>query len=253
MKDFWHKIASVVIVFIFWILIWEIASLLVGQKVLLPSPIDVCKTLALLCTKASFWLPILNSSLRIFLGFLGALFIGTILAIVSYKFKPVELVLRPFMTMVKAVPVASFIILALIWINSDNLSLFIALLMALPQIYCNILTGLIASNKELIEMAKIYHVSFGSILKGIVFPALFPYLKTCCSVALGLCYKAGIAAEVIGLPKGTVGENIYNAKIYLMTPELFAWTIAIVLVSVAIDKLFMFLLGKLTEKVELKW
>ena len=41
------------------------------------------------------------------------------------------------------------------------------------------------------------------------------------------------AAEVIALSSGSIGEKLYNAKIYFQTADLFAWTAAIVLISAA--------------------
>ena len=61
---------------------------------------------------------------------------------------------------------------------------------------------------------------------------------TCaCRLACGLCWKSGVAAEVIGLPSGSIGERLYDAKIYLNTGEVLAWTLVIVLISLACEKL----------------
>ena len=73
---------------------------------------------------------------------------------------------------------------------------------------------------------------------------VMPYATTACKLGLGLCWKAGIAAEVIGIPTGSIGEKLYKAKVYLETPDLFAWTIVIIAVSVGFEKIFMFILKK---------
>lgn len=138
--------------------------------------------------------------------------------------------------------VASFIILILIWVPSRNLSFIISFLIALPVIYTNVLYGIENTNKELLEMAEVFRVSPGKRIWYIYMSETLPYLRAACSVSLGLCWKAGVAAEVIGIPSGSVGEKLYEAKIYLQTPELFAWTLTIILLSVWFEKIFLFII-----------
>ena len=59
-----------------------------------------------------------------------------------------------------------------------------------------------------------------------------------------------MAAEVIGLPKGSIGERLYQAKIYLDTPDLFAWTAVIILVSLVFERVFLRLLDAGLARLE---
>ena len=149
------------------------------------------------------------------------------------------------MVTVKSIPVASFIILALIWLSSAQLSSFISYLMVLPILYTAILSGIRNIDPQMLEMADVFHLSWRRRLLFLWIPQIKPYLLSGCSVALGLSWKAGIAAEIIGLPDGTIGEALYNSKIYLCTVDLFAWTVIIVLISVLFEKLFMALLRQI--------
>ena len=79
----------------------------------------------------------------------------------------------------------------------------------------------------------------GRRVKAIWLPAVLPAFRQGCSVALGICWKSGVAAEVIGLPNGSIGDALYRAKITLSTGELFAWTFVIILLSAAFEKLFL--------------
>ena len=144
----------------------------------------------------------------------------------------------------KATPVASFIILCLIWIPSRNLSVFISFLMVFPVVYTNILEGIRQTDKQLLEMADSFGAGVGKKLQFIYLSQVMPYAVTACKLGLGLCWKAGIAAEVIGIPAGSIGEKLYKAKVYLETPDLFAWTIVIIAVSVGFEKIFMFVLRR---------
>ncbi len=171
------------------------------------------------------------------------------LAALSAVSRTVKALISPLMRLLKAVPVASFIILALLWIKSANLSVLISFVMVLPVIYTNVLQGIESADKKLLEMAKVYRMKPSKQFRYIYLPSVMPALTAGCSVALGFSWKSGIAAEVIGIPTGSIGEKLYEAKLYLMTGELFAWTLVIVLLSVLFEKLVMLLIHKLAQKL----
>ena len=143
---------------------------------------------------------------------------------------------------------ASFIILALVWLDSRQLPLFIAALMALPVVYRNVLEGIRGTSRELLEMARVFRVPFSRRLRGVDLPQVLPYFRAAADTALGLSWKAGTAAEVIGLCSSTIGEQLYTAKVYFQTADLFAWTAVIVLLSVLFEGLFLRGVDALTER-----
>jgi len=148
------------------------------------------------------------------------------------------------MLAIRSVPVASFIILVLVWFSSKTLSVLIAFLMVLPIIYSGVLTGISTCDRQLTEMARVFRLSNARSIRYIYLPQVIPFFRSGCGSALGLCWKAGIAAEVIGMPVGSIGEKLQQAKVYLDTPDLFAWTLVIVLVSLLFERIFMLLLNK---------
>ena len=231
-----------------WLLVWQLGSMVLGQALLLPSPLSALRCLLGLAVTADFWKTIAWSTLRIFGGFLAACVTASILAVPAYRFRRFREFLAPAVAAVKAVPVASFIILALVWLRGDQLSFFIAFLMVFPPVYLGVLTGIGQVDRKLLEMARAYHVPLGRQARYLYLPAIAPHFRSAVSLGLGLCWKAGIAAEVIGLPEGSMGEELYMAKVYFETPELFAWTAVIVAVAVVFEKLFLrvtdILLGK---------
>lgn len=234
----------------FWIFIWEMISRIVGEEILLVSPISTfLRLLELMGEKEFFYVVILSFS-KIALGFIIAFIIGLILSVISYNKKVIKVLIEPLMAMIQSIPVASFIILSLLWIKSENLSIFISFLMVIPIIYRNMLKGIENVNKELLEMAVVFKVSNIKKWRYIYAQSIKPFLISACSVGLGLCFKAGIAAEVIGISKGTLGEKLYEAKIYLYTRDLFAWTVVIVLISVIFQKIFLKLLDIIFLKLE---
>lgn len=231
---------------VFWLIVWEIMARYIGQEILLVSPVTVLLTFFKLSLTPAFWNSILFSFSRIILGFTLALMAGIILAAISSACVYIRELLKPLMAVIKATPVASFIILILIWISSRNLSIIISFLMVLPVIYSNILQGIEGTDSQLLEMSCIFRISRFRRIRYIYFYQLLPYFKTACSLSLGLCWKAGVAAEVIGIPDGSIGEKLYESKIYLQTAELFAWTLTIILLSVGFEKIFLILTDKFT-------
>ena len=154
------------------------------------------------------------------------------------------------MQLVKATPVASFIILALVWVSGSSLSVLISFLMVLPVLYSAVRTGIGSADRQLLEMAQVFRLPLGRRLRAVWLPAVLPAFRQGCSVALGICWKSGVAAEVIGLPDGSIGDALYRAKNYPFPPgELFAWTFVIILLSAVFEKLFLALLDKAVAAV----
>ena len=230
-----------------WLIIWEAAARFIGQEILLVSPVTVLSRFFQLAASVEFVKAVFFSFIRIIGGFFCALIAGTLLAWAGSFFPWIKEMAAPVMAAVKAAPVASFIILILLWVPSRNLSFAISFLIVLPVIYTNVLYGIENIDKELLEMAKVFRVSGSRRFRYIYMPEVMPHFRAACSVALGLCWKAGIAAEVIGIPSGSIGEKLYEAKIYLQTPDLFAWTLTIILMSICFEKFFLFIVDKVTE------
>lgn len=219
--------------------VWQTGAMLLGESLLLVTPIAVVKRLFTLLVEPDFISAVGFSFLRIIAGFLLALVAASVLAAVAGRFRLVEVMLWPFIVTIKSVPVASFIILCLIWLSSKSLSIFISFLMVLPIIYTNLLQGIKSIDVKMLEMANLFRVSWLKRLKYIFLPHIKPFLISASSVAIGLSWKSGIAAEVIGIPAGSIGEKLYEAKVYLSTGDLFAWTVVIVALSIIFEKLFL--------------
>ena len=242
MKNKYFTTAAVIL---FWLAVWQFCSNKIASHILFASPLQVAEALFRLIGSQDFWEAILFSTQRIASGFFLALVCGILLAVLSAASRLFRLLLTPLIRLMKAVPVVSFVILALLWIKSKNLSILIAFVMVLPVIYTNVLQGIDGTDKKLLEMAAVFRMTALNKVRYIYIPSMLPALVSACSVSLGFCWKSGIAAEVIGLPTGSIGEKLYEAKLYLMTGELFAWTAVIVLVSVVFEKLVMILIRKL--------
>ena len=235
---------------VFWLAVWQIASMVIHQDLFLVSPVRVVVRLGQLVTEGFFWSSIANSLLRIGGGFLLAVVSGVVLGALAARFRRVQELLAPLMLAVKSIPVASFIILALMLFSSRHLAVLISFLIVLPVIYTNVLAGIRSADRQLLEMARVFRIPAARRIRYIYLPQVLPYFLSACTVALGLSWKAGVAGEVIGMPEGSIGEQLQQAKIYLNTPDLLAWTVVIVLVSLGFEKLFLALIRRAAKRLE---
>lgn len=227
---------------VFWIALWQAGSMALHSEILLASPLSVGRCLILLLGEGTFWRRIWFSFGRIASGFFAAAGLGILLSAAARRISLVKDLLALPVAALKATPVASFVVLVLIWLPSRNLSVLISFIMAFPIVYTNLLEGFENLDGKLLEMAQVFAMPVGKKLYYLYFAGLLPYFRSACAVAIGMSWKAGIAAELIGIPGGSIGESLYNAKIYLETPSLFAWTIVIITVSVLFEKGFCFCL-----------
>lgn len=225
----------------FWLAVWEIASLLIGEELFLPPPISVLEALVASAVDLSFWSAVLFTIERIILGFIISLSSAVILAFLSYRWRILGILLEPIVKVVRATPVASIVILILVWVRSRNLSVVISFMMVFPVVYQNVLKGLCDTDRNLIEMADAYRIRTLKRIRYIYLPYLVPYLESAISISLGLAWKSGIAAEVIGLPDGSIGERVYEAKIYLSMPDLFASTVTVIILAFVFERVFLYL------------
>ncbi len=234
----------------FALLLWQIAAAAVDQRILLVSPVEVLMRMTSIWRIEGFLSSIWFSFYHIAGGFLLALVTGTVLAALSGRFAWIETALWPFMITVKTVPVASFVVICLIWLSAQNLSVFISFLIVLPVVYGNVLEGIKSEDKKMLEVGRVFGIPFFKRILYIHMPQLKPFILSACATSLGMSWKAGVAAEIIGTPDGSIGKQLYYAKIYLDTDDLLCWTLIIVIISVAFEKLFILLVRRLYARLE---
>ena len=232
---------------LFALAIWQIASMAVGYEILLASPLSVLKTLAQIAVQDTFWTTVLTSSLRISAGFALAFVIGLVLGVLASRFEWVRTLLWPFMLTIKSVPVASFIVLSLIWLTSAKLATFVVFMATLPVVYNNVLQGLGSVDQAQKEAAQMLHAGWLRTVRSVMIPGIKPYLLSAASTGCGMAFKAGVAAEVVALVAGSIGEQIYMSKVYFETAGLFAWTLVIIIISFVFEKLFTLILKGLIK------
>lgn len=248
-RNRWIKVAEIGGAAAFWLIVWDLLSLLVGQEILLPSPLRVAEAAVGVMADPHFWRIVALSVVRILLGFLAALATGCLLAVLTVKFRVCRVLLTPLLKLVRAAPVASFIILALVWIADGQVPAFIAFLMVVPIVWANVAQGIEQTDRQLLEMASVYRIGRWRTFFNIWVPSVMPYLMAACTTGLGFAWKSGVAAEVICRPEFSIGKQLNDAKAYLETPEVFVWTATVILLSVLFEKLFV----KLAAMLQKRW
>lgn len=231
-KRNWYKKALIALVYL---AVWEAASLLVGRELLLPSPFATLARLFALLFKADTWAFAGLSLLRIMGGYLLGVCSGVLLAILTARSRFAEELLSPLRSVVKATPVTSFILLALLWLSSGLVPLFISFLMTLPMVWATTAEAILQTDKRLVEMGRVFGLSRWRIVRKIYVPSILPQFLASCTTALGFAWKSGVAAEIIALPRQSIGYRLYESKLRIETVDLFAWTLLVIALSMLLE------------------
>lgn len=232
----WQNAGRRTAIIIFWLAVWQLASSLIDNAIMLAGPWEVGKALVRETAQSDFWRTLSASLVRIGSGFAAGVILGIFLAALSAGFRLLEELLAPAIALLKAVPVASFVVLLLIWWGAGRLSAIISFLVVFPNIYINVLEGIRSTDRRLLEMAEVFRLPFINRLFYIYRPALKPFLDSALKLSLGMSWKSGVAAEVIGMAEYSIGGQLYLSKIYLDTAGVLAWTAAAVLLSWLFEK-----------------
>ena len=217
--------------------VWKIGAAAAGAEVILPGPLVALRALRTVLGSPAFLPALQATALRGLFAFLVSAVLGLFLGVLAGLYDSIRSLLRPLVITIKSTPVMSFILLALIWFPSGFVPVFVAILMAFPIIYENVAAGLRAVDPRLIQMARVYRVERRRILSTILLPGLFAFFFAGAKTALGIIWKAVIAAEILSRPEAAVGSAMYEAKIYIETASVIAWTLIAVLLSGASELL----------------
>ncbi|MBE6955862.1 MAG: ABC transporter permease subunit [Ruminococcaceae bacterium] len=229
---------------LFWLAVWQLAAMRVDSILFLPTPLQVLRRLAALTATAAFWQTALFSLLRVALGMLLGTLLGVVLGALTCAFRWADTILSPAVSVIRATPVASFILLVFLWTDKGQVPVIIAALMVLPIVYGNVTRGIRETDPKLLELAHVYRFSRWKTVRLIILPSVRPYFFSAVTTAMGLAWKSGVAAEALCWPKLAIGTQIYNTKLYFETPDLFAWTLVVILLSLGLERLIALLVRR---------
>jgi len=241
------KILTPIIITAIWLIIWQGVYLIVNNSLVVCAPLDVLKRIFILSQTKVFWFDVCSSVVRIVIGFILGVFAGLFMAFIS-SINFAEKLFSPLKLIIRATPIASFIMLAWIWLDRENIPVFVSFLMVVPVIWGNVSTGIKNIGKNYKELAKVYNIKKSRQIKYIYFPGVLPYFTSALCTCAGLVWKAGVAAEVLCQPKNSIGTNLFYAKSILETLDVFAWTTVIIIISLLLEWIIKYVLKKLEKK-----
>ena len=226
----------------FWLAVWVLVAALVAQPLILPGPGAVALALLRLVCDGGAWAILAGSGARILGGLVFAAVCGGVLAGISSRSRAFARLVAPALSFVKATPVACVVVLLLIWLGSARVSIAAVFLMALPGVYFSLVEGLSQVDKPLEQMFRLHGVRGWRLFCAHTWREVLPFVLSCARAVIGMSWKAGVAAELIGMAVGTVGERIYQAKLLIETADLLAWTVLVVAASWACERVLVWLL-----------
>ena len=230
------RLTRLAVAAVFWLGLWSFTAWRMEQPLLLPMPHRVAICLWGLMKSADFWSAAGASLLRVLLGLALAVSLGCVLAVLTERYEWLNALFSPLLSLIRSVPVASFILLAVLWMGRDRVPVFIVVLMALPVVWSNVAAGIHTADPALLEMSRAYGFSGWRRFRRVWLPSVMPHFLSACRTALGLAWKAGVAAEVLTVPAQSIGRMLYTTKQNLEVEELFAWTAVVVVLSLIIEQ-----------------
>ena len=236
-RNRWKAACRILVPLVFWLAVWQFAALRVGRELLLPAPVAVWRSLTELAATAEFWLSAVYTLARVVLGLLGGVAVGTLLALLTHFCKAADWLISPAVRVIRATPVVSFILLVYLWVVRAHIPGVIAGLMVLPVVWENLTAGLAGVDAQLLELARAYRFGRWKTLWLVYLPSIRPQVISGLLTAFGLAWKSGVAAEVLCPPRYAIGARIQQAKTALETPELFAWTLVLIALSLLLELL----------------
>ena len=242
-----NKYIRTTLIVLIWLVIWQVLALVVNNSILLSGPVETVKALIKLGSTSAFYISGGKTTVRILLGFLIGMCLGSALSVLSYRFTAVKEFLTPFVSVIKSIPVVSFIIIALIWAGSANVTVIVSSVISFPIFYKNILEGLSVTDPKMLDLAKVFKMKTAKKIRYIYLPSLSSHIKSAVSLAVGMAFRGGITAEVVGQPVRSIGNGLYRAKINLATSEMLAWTLVAVLTAFLIEKLISLIVKKVLK------
>ena len=232
------------LILVFWFAVWEALDRIADNRLILAGPIRTLQAVGDQVVRPDFWVIVGASFGRITLGFLLSFIAGFLLALAAHRSHLFREFVDPVMSLLRTIPVASFIILLLIWVGNQALTVFLAFFIVLPLIYTNMISGFEAVDPQMVEMGRVFGISRWRMFLYIYRPAFMPFLISSSKISLGMTWKSGIMAEVLATPAPSIGKMMNTARTFLNTPDLLAWTVVVMVCSWAFEQVFMWLLRR---------
>lgn len=236
-------LAAALGVCLFWLILWQTAAMAVNNSLIFPSPIETTKRLSELAGKAEFWRFTALSLLRVIIGIATAIPTAVLFSALCSASRTAERLFAPAVVLMRSTPVVSFILIAIFIFERSVIPSAITFMMIFPVLYQNLREGISQTPGDLLEMARVFRISWFSRIKRIYIPSVMPYFFSALTTSVGLAMKAGIAAEVVAYIPNSIGKKLSDAKSYMEPADLLAWTAVIIILNLMIEKAVCYLIS----------
>ena len=221
-----------------------------ASPLVLPEPADVFLRITKLLPQKTFQLAIFSTLGRAVKAFAVSVCFSLILGILIGADENLAALFRFPLSVIKATPVVSIILVAMFWFKSAAVPVFVSVLMTLPVLTETVAAGIRSTDKKLLAMSEVYCFSFWQKLRFIYVPSVLPYFFSGMLSALGLTWKVVVAGEILSLPKNSVGMALQAAKVHLETVDVFAWTVTVVALSYAFELFLNWYIRKIRNRFQ---
>ena len=242
-KEDGNNLIMKVVPAVLWLIIWEVASLLLGSELILPGPVSTVGALFGLAGTGRFWFDVLFTLARVALGIAISFGAGTACAVLAHRNRTLREFLRLPVSFFKSIPVMAIIIYVILIVKADWVAVVVCFFMCFPIAYTNMLSGLSGLDEKYEELAKGYDMTGTQRIRLIIRPALQPEISAAANLIAGMSWKVVVAAEVLAIPKFSIGYQMLNSKYYLNTPDLFAYIVVLIVLSLLMEKFVAYAAG----------
>ncbi|MFC7303625.1 ABC transporter permease [Streptomyces monticola] len=239
----WRPVALLLACFAAW---WVIAAAELVEPYLVPSP---GATLDVMLDKTDYlWQHSWVTTYETLLGFVIAVAVGVLAAVVMVYSATVEKTLYPILLFAQVVPKIAIAPLFVVWLGFGIApKILIAVLIAFFPVVISMVTGLKAVDPEMLQLSSTMGASPWQTFVKIRLPASLPHLFSGLKVAVTLAVTGAVVGEFVGANEG-LGYVILQANGNLDTPMLFAGLLVMSLIGVVL-----FVLVEIAEHLLLPW
>jgi len=202
---------------------------------ILPGPEKVWHALRGMASNPSFAHDVGMTTYRVVMGFVLAALVGTPLGLALGASRRLAQAFEPVLAVLNTVSSALWAVFAIIWFGiSDATTIFVVFMTAMPLILTNVWQGARNVDKQLVDLARSLRLSRARILLRIHLPSILPYFFSGARLAFGFGWRVSLVAETLGASDG-IGYRVRQAADLVQTDQVFAWTLLLVLLMLALE------------------
>lgn len=242
---FW-KLGTVVAI----LAMWEVLSLFVLNRKLVPPPTVVFRTAAEMISSLELITHVGVSLGRVAIGFTAGSFIGLAIGIIIGRIRIFEDFVDPLLQLVRSIPPVAIVPLAMVWFGIGEESKFFIIS------YITVLTAILTSAEAVkaipiirVRAAECLGASRKQVFVRIVLPSAFPFVLTGLRIAMGFAFMSLVAAEIIASDKG-IGYLIIQSRFQVQTDRMFVGLLMLGLIGYFVDQLFGLVSNTVGKKYE---